>query len=36
MSNTIVQAAITLANDRIMMESYKDFYNGKGYFLTKM
>jgi hypothetical protein len=35
MSSSIVQAAIDLANDKIMMDSYKDFYNGLGYFLTK-
>jgi hypothetical protein len=35
MNNTIVQKTIELANDKTMMDSYKDFYNGLGYFLTK-
>ena len=34
MNNTIVQKTIKLANDKTMMDSYKDFYNGSGYFLT--
>ena len=32
MSNIIVQKTIKLANDKTIMDSYKDFYNGKGYF----
>ncbi len=35
MSENIATAAESLANDLIIMNSYKDFYNGKGYFLTK-
>ena len=35
MSEIIAQKASELAADSIIMNSYKDFYNGKGYFLTK-
>jgi len=35
MNSKIVQKAVELASDKILMDSYKDFYNGKGYFFTK-
>ncbi|RYZ17392.1 MAG: hypothetical protein EOP49_50695, partial [Sphingobacteriales bacterium] len=35
MNLLIVQKAIELAGDREIMKSYEDFYQGKGYFLTK-
>lgn len=35
MSEKIALAAEKIASDDIIMNSYKDFYRGKGYFLTK-
>lgn len=35
MSEIIAQKAAELASDTVIMNSYKDFFNGKGYFLTK-
>lgn len=34
-SRKIYEATLKLAKDSFIMNSYKDFYNGKGYFLTK-
>ncbi|TWP23810.1 hypothetical protein ETU10_06135 [Apibacter muscae] len=35
MNSKIVESTEKLAKDNIIMNSYKDFYGGKGYFLTK-
>ncbi len=35
MNQKIYNATLELAKSDLMMNSYKDFYNGKGYFLTK-